>query len=82
MRKLKDKLKIKKILLIRINNRQKKTIILFKRSLISLQKLNQSDKIQIKKRTLVKEYKIIKIRILILKEINIMYKLQQVLQIL
>jgi hypothetical protein len=82
MRKLKDKHKIKKILLIRINNRQKKTIILFKRSLISLQKLNQSDKIQIKKRTLVKEYKIIKIRILILKEINIMYKLQQVLQIL
>jgi len=82
MRKLKDKHKIKKILLIRINNRQKKTIILFKRSLISLQKLNQSDKIQIKKRTIVKEYKIIKIRILILKEINIMYKLQQVLQIL
>jgi hypothetical protein len=82
MRKLKDKHKIKKILLIRINNRQKKTIILFKRSLISLQKLNQSDKIQIKKSPLVKEYKIIKIRILILKEINIMYKLQQVLQIL
>ncbi len=82
MRKLKDKHKIKKTLLIRINNRQKKTIILFKRSLISLQKLNQSDKIQIKKRTIVKEYKIIKIRILILKEINIMYKLQQVLQIL
>jgi hypothetical protein len=73
-----DKHLIKNLLLIRINNKQRKTIILFKRFLISLQKLNQTDKIQIKKKITLKGCKIFKIRIQILKEINTMYKLQQV----